>query len=217
MKPEELRQLLPLYALHALPEAEREAVEAALERHPELQAELKALLEIAADLSQSVPPVEPRSELKTRVLERLRRAPPAQAGRRPFPWPRVLLQAAAVLLLGALVWGGSWAYRWWPWIQAFTDPEVRIETLVDEKGKAVGRAIYRPDGRTLVYVDLPPPPPGKTYQLWGVNQTDHVALPTFEGKFVVFTLPKGFQQVHVTEEQDGGSPFPHVIRALPRD
>ncbi|RIH80368.1 Anti-sigma-K factor rskA [Calidithermus terrae] len=215
MKPEELRELLPLYALDALPEAERQAVEEVLERHPELQAELRALLETAADLSQGVPPVAPRGELKARVMGRIRRAPPP--GPKRSPWPRVLAQAAAVLLLAALAWGGGWAYRWWPWVQAFTDPKARVETLVDENGKAVGRAIYRPDGRTLVYVDLPPPPPGKTYQLWGVNQADHVALPTFEGKFVEFTMPPGFQEVHVTEEPEGGSPFPHEIRALPRD
>ena len=51
MSPEEVRELLPLYALGALTPEERARVEEALKRYPELWPEAKALLETAAELA----------------------------------------------------------------------------------------------------------------------------------------------------------------------
>lgn len=219
MRLEQARELLPLYALHALPEDEHKAVEQALEQHPELLEELRALQETAANLSQAVTRT-PRPELKARVMARIRSEPgvlPLPATAKPVTpsWPRPLAWVAAAAAVVLLAWGGNTLYRYYGWIQAFFDPATRIETLVDENRKPVGRAIYRSDGKTLVWAKLPPPPPGKTYQLWGVNQTDHLGLDTFQGGLVVFDMPQGYSTVHVTEEKAGGSKVPTQIRAFP--
>lgn len=225
MKPEELRELLPLYALDALPEDERRAVEAFLERHPELWDELKALRETAADLSQGVSAPSPGPELKAKVMGRIAGAKP---GFEPAPVrlspkeavkvrpqaPRWVVGIAAVFALLALGWGGYRAYPWLEWLQASKNPQAHVETLVDENQQPIGRAIFLPNGRTLVYAELPPPPPGKTYQLWGVNQTEHVGLDTFQGGLIVFQMPQGHPIVHITEERSGGSKTPTQLRAF---
>lgn len=219
MRLEQVRELLPLYALDALPQDEQQAVEAALEQYPELLGELRALQETAADLSQATTR-PPRPELKARVMGRIRSEPrvvSGPTGTRPVAhWglpPLAWVAAAAAVVL--LAWGGASIYRYYGWIQAFFDPTTRIETLVDQNRTPVGRAIYRADGKTLVWAKLPPPPAGKTYQLWGVNQTDHLGLDTFKGGLVVFDMPKGYSAVHVTEEKAGGSLVPTQIRAFP--
>lgn len=224
MKPEELRELLPLYALGALPQDERQAVEALLERHPELWAELKALHETAADLSQAVPAGSPRPKLKGKVMGRIAGSKPLErASVRPLPSqpvearpraPRWVFQIAALLAFLALAWGGYRAYPWLEWFQASKNPQAHIETLVNENQQPIGRAIFLPNGQTLVYAELPPPPPGKTYQLWGVNPTEHVGLDTFQGGLIVFQMPQGHSTLHITEEQAGGSKTPTQLRAF---
>jgi anti-sigma-K factor RskA len=228
VKLEELRDLLPLYALHALSKAERQQVEQGLEQHPELLDELKALQKTAADLSSAVQ-VKPPANLKAKVLNRIRKEsddansviqldttpskPSTAQPRRLFPaW---LGQVAAVAAVVAIGWAGSMGYRYYPLVQAFLETSTRYETLVDENGKVCGRAMYRANGQTIVWVDLPPPPSGKTYQLWGINQNDHIDLDTFQGGFYVFQMPAGYVSLHVTEEKAGGSREPNQIRALP--
>ncbi len=221
MRLEELREWLPLYALHALPEDERKQVEEGLERYPELWAELRVLQETAADLSQLVAK-PPSPELKARVLARARSDDSDKSPMEPrlFPknppqpavWRRWVASAAAVAVIGFLGWCGMLAY---PWVEAFTDPHSQFVTLVNEKDQAVGRCILRKDGLALIWVNLPPPPPGKTYQLWGVQGEQHIGLDTFRGGFKVFRMPSGYEVVHITEEQAGGSQHPTQIRALP--
>ncbi|MDX2003822.1 MAG: anti-sigma factor [Meiothermus sp.] len=221
MKPDELRELLPLYALHALSEAERRQVERDLEQHPELLGELKALQETAAELSGATQ-VRPRPGLKAEVLGRVqaraavsavpRPGGPPQPSKTAPNWPRWLGQAAAVAAVLSVGYCGSWLY---PWLSAFTDPKSHFVTLVNEQQQAVGRCIVRQDGRALIWVNLPPPPPGKTYQLWGVRGENHVGLETFRGGLKVFQMPAGYDVVHITEEQSGGSLEPTQIRALP--
>lgn len=225
MRLEEVRELLPLYALQALPEDEQKAVEQALIQYPELLSELKALEETASDLTQAIAKT-PRPELKAKVMARIKAESPQSSSTTVLPLPRSsakpkvlrtrsLAWVAAAAAVFLVAWGGNFAYRYYSWIQAFLDPATRVETLVDENKKPVGRAIYRADGKTLVWAKLPPPPPGKTYQLWGVNQTDHLGLDTFKGGLVEFDMPKGYSTVQVTEEQAGGSKVPTQIRALP--
>jgi hypothetical protein len=227
---DELRELLPLYVLQALPESEYRRVEEGLERYPELWAELRALQETAADLSQ-LTTKQPSPELKARVLALVRTTdarlsspdPPTTGGPEPLllsrnsppraaVWPRWVASAVVVAVLGFLGWCGMLAY---PWVEAFTDPHSQFVTLVNEKNQAVGRCILRKDGLALIWVNLPPPPPGKTYQLWGVQGEQHIGLDTFRGGLKVFRMPPGFQVVHITEEQAGGSQYPTQIRALP--
>ncbi|MER3451063.1 MAG: hypothetical protein C4300_02235 [Thermus sp.] len=50
MSPEEVRELLPFYVLNALPPGERERLDKALEAHPELWGEVRALREVVSAL-----------------------------------------------------------------------------------------------------------------------------------------------------------------------
>lgn len=90
MSPEEVRELLPLYALGALTPEERARVEEALKRYPELWPEAKALLETAAELAAGLPQEPVPRGLEERVLRRIRprRLPflPSSPGR-PRSWP----------------------------------------------------------------------------------------------------------------------------------
>ena len=220
MKLEELRELLPLYALDALPAEERTRFEEALEAHPELWDELKALRETAADLS-SLSKASPNPQLKAKLLDRVRVQSPADLRPKPLAvkpkplWPRYVGQLAAAAAVVLLVWGGNWT---WGWVQAFGNPNTKVVTLVDESRKLIGRYVLRPDGQMMVWADLPPPPAGKTYQLWGVNTEDsHLPMPTYRGGLMFTRMPPGHNILHITEEQDGGSPTPTELRALPID
>lgn len=77
----EARELLPLYALNALEPGEAALVEAFIARNPDARAELQGFLETTAVLARSVPQLEPASELRSKVLEKIRVtaqvAPPA--------------------------------------------------------------------------------------------------------------------------------------------
>jgi len=228
MRLEEARELLPLYVLHALLEEERLELERALDQYPELWPELKALQETAADLTEAVPARLPDPGLKAKVMARVRstsvlplpeKAEQARVLSVPKPrilWPRWAAGIAAVAAVLLIAWGGVSLRPQLEWYQASRDPQAKIETLVDENHKPVGRAIFMPDGRCLVWTDLPPPPPGKTYRLWGVSDTDHVGLDTYKGGLIAFRMPEGYPIVHITEEKEGGSETPSEIRALPK-
>jgi anti-sigma-K factor RskA len=77
----EARELLPLYALNALEPGEAVQVEAFIAHNPDARAELQGFLETTALLARSVPQLEPASELRSKVLEKIRVtaqvAPPA--------------------------------------------------------------------------------------------------------------------------------------------
>ncbi|WP_027891975.1 anti-sigma factor domain-containing protein [Calidithermus chliarophilus] len=221
MKPEEARELLPLYALDALSPEERARVEAALGASPQLQAELRELQAAAADLALALPP-EPLPEgLEERVLASL---PPPDAFPAPIPLPPVrrrvrplrwLAPAVAAAALLVVAWVGSLG---WGWVQALGDPQSRLVTLVDAQGNTVGRALVRPDRQTLMVLNLPRPAPGKVYQAWGVGGTvaQPIPLETFRGRVVTLKLPSPAVALAISEEPGGGSQTPTDIRALPK-
>lgn len=235
MRLEEARDLLPLYTLHALPDHERQALERALEQYPELLPELRVLQETAADLTQAVPARAPGADLKAGVMTRIRQdSRGGNVSMLPLPkplgesrpvllpeapravWPRWVAGIAAIAAILLIGWGAVRIYPWIEWTQASRNPQAKLETLVDEHNQPVGRAVFLPDGRCLVWTNLPPPPPGKTYQLWGVNGADHVGLETYKGGLIAFRMPEGYPIVHITEEKEGGSETPSEIRALPK-
>jgi anti-sigma factor RsiW len=147
MSREEAREFLPLYALGALSPAERKAVEAALQRDPELWTELAPLLE-GASLLAEVPPEPLPPGIEARLFPR----------RRSRPWTLWPLAAAAALVLVVLGWRGLEA---WSWIQALRSPQGEVVALVSPHGGVVGQAWLGPGRRALVLLDLPPPPPGR--------------------------------------------------------
>jgi quercetin dioxygenase-like cupin family protein len=63
-----IRDLLPLYAIGATDEAEAREVERAIAADPALADELDAMMEVTADLGGLLPPVEPSTALRARLL-----------------------------------------------------------------------------------------------------------------------------------------------------
>ncbi len=203
MSPEELRDLLPLYALGALTPEERARVEEALKAHPELWEEAKAFLETAADLAQALPPLPPPPGLEERVMARIR-------PRRPFL--PLLARAAAFLLLLFLGYG---LYQGGVWVKALGEANSRVVTLVSPEGRVVGRALIRSDRRVLLVLNTPPPP-GRVYQAWGLGQGAPRPLPVFRWPVTTFRLPEEAQAVAVSLEPPGGSPAPTQVLGLPQ-
>lgn len=111
MTHDELRDLLPGHALHALGHEDERAVEAHLASCAECRRELAALRDVAADLAAGAPAVDPPASLKARVLRatelEARVESPAPevtaAPQRSRPWLPALAGLAAAL---ALVMGG---------------------------------------------------------------------------------------------------------------
>ena len=200
MSPEEVRELLPLYALGALTPEERARVEEALKRYPEAN----ALLETAAELAGGLPqePVPPG--LEERVLRRIRP--------RRLPFLPLLARAAAVL---AFLLVGYGAYFGLSWTLSLGAPTTRVYALVGPEGTPVGRAVVRGDGEALVVLKAPAPA-GRVYQAWGLGKGDPVPLPTFRLPLKVVRLPEGAEALAVSLEPPGGSQRPTEILGLPR-
>lgn len=205
MSPEEVRELLPLYALGALSLEERSRVEEALSRYPELWAEAKALMEAASRLVEAVPPAPVPPTLEAKVMTRIR------ALRRPAPWGWIR-QAAAVLLILALGYG---AYFGGGWLLSLREPSTQVITLVNPQGQAVGRVILRVD-RTALVLLRQFPPKGKVFQAWGLDHGEPLPLPTFRLPLKTLRLPLEASAVAVSLEPPGGSSKPTTLFGLPQ-
>ncbi len=66
-----IEELLPFYALDALPDEERELVEAYLAEHPELREQADELQSAASALPYGVTPVEPQRRLRDALMARV--------------------------------------------------------------------------------------------------------------------------------------------------
>lgn len=97
MTHEELRDLIPAYALDALEPDEARAVEAHLPACDECREELSTLQAVAAGLAAGVAPIEPPAGLRDRVLAAVRPRPRAIATSRL--WTVALAAAAALILI----------------------------------------------------------------------------------------------------------------------
>lgn len=205
MKLEEVRELLPLYALGGLTAEERVRLEEALKRYPELWPEARALQETAADLAQLSPQVPVPPGLEERVMAQLHFP-------RRLPWAIWLSRAAAVLLVLVLGYGGWWGLGW---LLALRDPVTQVLTLASPQGQVVGRAILRADKTALVLLDRWPPR-GQVFQAWGLAQGSPVPLPTFRTPLKSLRLPAGARAVAVSLEPPGGSQRPTTLLGLPQ-
>lgn len=205
MNPEEVRELLPLYALGALSPEERSRVEEALARYPELWSEAKALMEAAAQLAEGLPPAPIPPGLEAKVMARIR------LKRKPTPWAW-LGRAAAALLVLALGYG---AFFGGSWLLALREPGTQVLTLVNPQGGVVGRVILRADRSALVLLNQSPPR-GKVFQAWGLDHGSPLPLSTFRLPLKSLRLPPEALAVAVSLEPPGGSSRPTTLFGLPR-
>jgi anti-sigma-K factor RskA len=231
---DDVRGLLPAWALDAVDDVERRRVERAIRDDPELAAEAAALLDTAAGLAAGSA-ITPPSEMRARVLAAVADAPQVEAtdesrtdrrampdrtrAPRRRPWARWAV-AAAILVAAAVP--GAIA------VQQYQRAE-RAESQVAELAEAVvrpGAELVRADvagggeavvvlaGHEAVFLasDLPELEGGRDYQLWVIEEdgiTSAGVLETDGGRAgaEVTGLSDG-SVLGVTVEPGGGSQQP---------
>lgn len=270
---QEFREQLASYALGALEEPERTALEKHLDACADCRRELREQTQVLVRLAEGLPEASPRPALRATVLRRARaaRSPRVRAidssaeqsvrvqkdvddrlSRAHTGPPDSSLGAAGWLAAAAMA--GLAILSGWAYLTADRDYEaaaLRADRLVAELEAERTRAAVAEDlvetllsqdvataslattaeapsirlfwnrDRNVVVVaafDLPAPPAGRTYQLWGIDTaagTAPVGLGTFapggEGRTIAtFQIPAElqFDLAAVTEEPDGGSPAP---------
>jgi hypothetical protein len=232
LTPDEISELLAAYALDAVDDDERAAVDGYLARHPDARDEL-ADFQIAASMlahaggappegvwerlesiiADSPPPL--RVLAPTDVIHPLEPVTELQprADRR---W-RYLAVAAAVV---ALVFGGLWiadregnsgdqvASTAALANVAATTPGARHASLTDNAGNTFATAVVLGDGTGYLTSQLPRLSAGKTYQLWGTTKTGTVSLGVLgpNPSTVAFRAAVATQSLAITTEDAGGVP-----------
>jgi anti-sigma-K factor RskA len=227
------RDRIALYALNALEPAETREIEQLIERDPEARAELRVQLETTAKLAQGVPQFDPPADLEAKLMQRVR-AERAQVSSvttlpnlessmpkmQPRAMPRWTVIAAGFALAASLGVIGLVVRNA---TQPNLDP-IAIERTVGAKtlalqttdGKPAGRVVVTPDHRVLMGHTLGNAPAGKTWQAWYIpkNAKNPISLGVFQGSVVAVLVPDDAVAVAMSEEPDGGSVQPTLVRAL---
>lgn len=175
----ELLSLATPYALHALSDAEAADVERLLDdASPDVadafHTEVQAVRETMAALA-SATAVEPPPELRDQLLSRIAEEPvPLRRSSQERRWPRMVLAAAAVAVVGLGALGVGMALRP-PTVpstadQVFAAPDVRTVSGEIPGGGTATVVFSREQGSgVLVMNNVPPPQPGTVYQMWLVD------------------------------------------------
>jgi len=231
---DEVESLLPAYALDAVDDDERDAIEAFLARSPEADDEVAQFRNAAAMLAFAggAPPegvwdrieshmgrTGPRASSADAPVVSIDPARAARASRGPA-WRRLAAVAAvAAVLTGAVVWVAvrddsastpTAAAVAQQAQQARREPGARTATLVDADGNALATAIVLPDGRGYLESSLPSLPSGRTYQLWSVGGPQTVSLGVLgrAPAVVAFAAAPGTTSLAVSDESAGGAVAP---------
>lgn len=213
---DDIRDLLPAYALGALDDDELAEVEAAIEIDPALRAELQAYMNAADQLAILAPPVTPPADMADRIMAEARTV---VWWRR---WGVVAASIAALLAVLLLMQTATddealTADQLAATIEA--DPATVRVALVPTAGHADvnGAFLIAPDRErgVLRVANLPPLDPAHTYQLWLIEHDEDrrsAALFGADAENVLVPLPADFgsaiKAIGVTVEPAGGSPGP---------
>jgi hypothetical protein len=230
LTPDEITELLPAYALDAVDDDERVAIETYLETRPDERAAV-AELQVAASMLAHTggPPPEGAWERLESIISStpspLRLVPPTVLTPRTTPdtaparpdrrW-RWLAAAAAVV---AVVFGGLWLAERGNGGGTTTDaaalartaatsPGARHATLSDTSGNTLATAVVTTDGTGYLTSELPPAAAGKTYQLWGITSTGTISLGVLgrDPGTVAFKAAIPTRSLAITTEVAGGVP-----------
>lgn len=229
---EELLEMLPAYALGALDADERAAVDAGLQRFPDLRAELVDFQAVSIGLSASVPEIAPPPALKAALLAKI-----AQPETRPSFWqrfidsfnrlsfvPRLALMALVLVAGVALVQVARSAIT-------LAAEQQQIQTIVsgsteqvvlkgtDKAPEAVAVLHYVDDQMqgAMEVRNLPALARNQAYQLWLVNRKGErwsgavFSVPASGETAVLVNCPQPMQDIvrfGVSIEPAGGSPGP---------
>jgi anti-sigma-K factor RskA len=229
---DDLTALATPYALHAIPEAEREDVERRVAAAPPDVAqafndEVRAVRETMAVISAATA-IEPPYELRDRVLAKIGLPPVIPLKPRIKRWQRAVLAAAAVVVVGLGALGVGLALRPAPPVstaeQIFAAPDVRTVSG-DIPGGGIATVVFsrEKNAGVLVMNNVPPPEPGTVYQMWLINDAGPHSAGTMDAQAVApsttAVLPNldGSSTLAFTVEPPGGSPQPTTepFAALP--
>jgi hypothetical protein len=232
LTPDEIAELLPAYALDAVDDDERAAIDAYLETRPD-ERDAVAELQVAASMLAHTggPPPEgvwerletlistpspPLRIVPTPTVPNPRGAPAAETARPDARW-RWLAAAAAVV---ALVFGGLWLVERGDGSggaatdtaalarTAATAPGARHVALADQDGTTLATAVVTRDGTGYLTSQLPPAPAGQTYQLWGISRAGTISLGVLgrDPGVVAFKAAVPTTSLAITTEVAGGVP-----------
>lgn len=229
MTHEELRDLIPVYALDALAPNEAGDVEAHLQTCRECQRELSLLQGTAASLAAGVVQVAPPPELRGRIIGAVRVPRPRAAGQ---PAWTIALAAAAVLILGLGVLDVSLQQRLialdrrvaeqTQMLTLLASPSARMVTLTGSVPGTV-RLVYDPTTKrgSMVVVGLRDPGRERVYQLWlvaGQKPENAGVLHPEPGRPVIVTVDADFSRYQAiaisVERAPAGAPSPTTAPVL---
>jgi anti-sigma factor RsiW len=197
-----IEELLGAYALNAVDDDERAAVDAHLATCPRCRAEVDAHREVASHLALGGAPapeglwerISGAIEGETPPPLRLvldagpARTAEKRAARAARPrWQRTgisLLAAAAVIAVIAVAVSSLARVRSLEddrsietaALEAIASPEARVADLVDDEGAVLVRAAVLPDGTSYLFADNLPELDDRIYQLWGASGDQVVSL-----------------------------------------
>ncbi|MGH2691240.1 MAG: anti-sigma factor domain-containing protein, partial [Actinomycetota bacterium] len=182
MSHEELQELIPSYALDALPAGEEMMLRAHLESCRECSVLLEDHVEAAGHLALMAPPARPPDALLGRILAEARRTEqvvPIQRRQSRVRWPRLAaaVAAAAVIALGSvnLMLASRLADRDRALAEQrranaiLTSPSVSTVSMVGtgDAPRAAGQIFLPPEAGSAAIVATGLPQAGrKVYQLW---------------------------------------------------
>lgn len=213
MTHEEIKELLPGYALGALHAEEAEILVRHLPTCDSCPRELAQYRQALDALPRLVPEATPQAQVKQRLMERL--APPEK---RRLSWSRFALAWTPLSLLFlagllAVTFGLSnqlQATQDWPVVA------VRLEAT-ETAPQAVGFVLFLPrqEMAMLAVRDMPSLPSGREYQLWLTRDSEKESGGTFtvdsEGRGYLVVAMEDFllyQGIGITMEPAGGSLVP---------
>jgi anti-sigma-K factor RskA len=225
-------EMLPAYALGALDADERAAVDAGLQRFPDLRAELAQFRAVSAGLDGIAPAIAPPAALKAALMAKI--APPAQ---KPSLWQRLIesikrLSLAPRLALAALVLvAGIGLVQVARSAITLAAEQQKIQVILagsteqvllkgtDKAPQAVAVLHYVDDQlqAAMEVRNLPALNRSQAYQLWLVNESGErwsgavFSVPASGETTVLVNCPEPMQGIvrfGVSIEPAGGSPGP---------
>lgn len=206
-----IHELSAAYALDALDGDERRAFEAHLGGCERCRAAVADFSETAALMAYGAAEPAPPAALRSRILDEVRRERQVVV---PLRRPRLVLGAAAAIAAAAALGFGLWSAslsdeldRTRAALDVLADPAARS---VELEG-AAGRLVVGEDGTAaLVVRGLGAAPPGKTYEIWVIEDRPRPAG-LFDEPGDVVLLDRRVPEdatVAVTVEDDGGVDAP---------
>lgn len=240
---DDIRDLIPAYAIGATDPEETARVESHLRECSECRALLEEYQRLADEILYTVPLVAAPPSLEERLMAQVQevrpvpvqRASPETGGKSHarflFPRLRAWATVAAVILL--LLSNAFWMARTQKIEQEFSAQATALAFLVDAPevpltGDAVtdarGVLVLRPDTNVaILHLDhLPPLPEGKAYQVWLIRNGQRDSAAVFrpsETKEITLVIraprPLGeYEALGITIEPAGGSPGPTGPRVI---